>query len=158
MRRRARTWRFVQLTQNILVPTDFSKASELALAAARILALQNESRLTLAHVLAVEPLHDGDVEQPLEATRELEDAVRDHLSRIRTEALGDVPDVKQVLIRGANAANAICEFAEEGDVDMIVIATHGRTGLVRFLIGSVAEKIVRHAPCPVLVLRSKAKD
>lgn len=146
------------LTQNILVPTDFSKGSELALDAARILAEQNEARVTLAHVLSVEPLAIGQLQQDTERNRELEVAVHEHLDTLRDEHFGNVEDVKTVLVRGRHAAIAICELAEEQGIDMIVMATHGRTGLARLLIGSVAEGVTRHAPCPVLLLRSKVKD
>lgn len=146
------------LTQNILVPTDFSKGSELALGAARMLAEQNDARVTLAHVLSVEPLAIGQLEQETERNRELEAAVHTHLDTIREEHFGGIEDVKTLLLRGRHAALAICEFAEQSGVDMIVMTTHGRTGLARLLIGSVAEGVVRHAPCPVMLLRSKVKE
>jgi len=52
----------------------------------------------------------------------------------------------------------ICGYAERAEIDLIVVATHGRTGLRHVLIGSTAERIVQHAPCPVLVVKSPAKD
>lgn len=146
------------LTQNILVPTDFSKSSILAFDAARMLAAQNEARVTLVHVLAVEPLSVGQVQQDIEHTRTLETAVHEHLDAIREERFADIEDVKTVLLRSRHAALALCELAEEQGVDMIVMATHGRTGLARLLVGSVAEGVVRHSPCPVLLLRSKLKE
>ena len=146
------------VTQNILVPTDFSKSSELALGAARMLAEQNDARVTLVHVLAIEPLAVGQVQQDMERNRELEAAVHGHLDAVREEHFGGLADVKTVLVRAGHTAIAICELAEEQGVDMIVMATHGRTGLARLLIGSVAEAVIRHAPCPVLLLRSKARE
>lgn len=146
------------VTQNILVPTDFSRSSELALEAARVLAQQNEARVTLVHVLAIEPLAVGQVQQDMERNRELEAAVHEHLDAIREDRFAELPDVKTVLVRASHTAMALCELAEEQGVDMIVMATHGRTGLARLLIGSVAEAVVRHAPCPVLLLRSKARE
>ena len=148
--------RTVQPTQNIHVATDFSQASELAVRAAPLLAQQNDARVTLVHVLDVQPLDEGAVQQGGASQQELEAAVHQHLDRLRTDMMGDTKDVKTVMLRGRNAADSLCQFAEDDDADLIVIATHGRAGLSRFLIGSVAEKVVRHAPCPVLVLRSKS--
>ncbi len=65
-------------------------------------------------------------------------------------------DVKTAVVRSANAADAICELASDQNVDLIILGTTGLTGVARFLIGSVAERVVRHAPCPVLVMRKKA--
>ena len=153
----------MRLTQTILVPTDFSEASELAVDAARILALQNEAKVLLIHVFDPVPLapiatrHVGAVgQQHLEA--DLEASIQEALERLRHEKLGDVQDVRTELVLGSSPANTICEYAEKQGVDLIAISTHGRTGLSHLLIGSVAERIVRHAPCPVLTLRSKAKD
>jgi nucleotide-binding universal stress UspA family protein len=144
-------------TQHILVPTDFSQASELAVHAAAIVARQNGARVTLLHVLGLPMLYDEDLEQARPEARELEAAVHDHLDRVVEKLLGDLPDVKTALLRDRSPAEAICQWALEQDVDLIVVATHGRTGLTHFLIGSVAERVVRHAPCPVLTMRSRAR-
>jgi nucleotide-binding universal stress UspA family protein len=148
----------VEHIQHILVTTDFSKASELALRAAPLLARQNEARVTLVHALAVHSLGPGELEQPVEREKALEVAVHEHLDRLRETLLGDLEGVKIALLRGRHPADAICEFAEAQDVDLILVATHGRSGVARLLLGSVAERIVRHAPCPVLMMRAKAKD
>ena len=58
--------------------------------------------------------------------------------------------VDTALVRNFSAASGILEYADENEIDMVVIGTHGRTGLSQFLLGSVAEKVVRHANCPVL--------
>ncbi len=84
--------------------------------------------------------------------RELADA-RDHVART-APALGAVP-VRQ-LVEDGDAADVICTVAAEQGVDVIVVGSHGRTGLGRLLLGSVSEHVVRHAPCPVLVVRSRA--
>jgi nucleotide-binding universal stress UspA family protein len=57
-----------------------------------------------------------------------------------------------------NPWRGVCDYAERQGIDLVVIATHGRTGLQHALIGSTAEKIVRHAPCPVLVVKAEEKD
>ncbi len=94
-------------TQNIHVATDFSHASELAVQAAPLLAQRNGARVTLVHVLDVDLLDDGDLEQVMPETRSLEVAVHEHLDRLRTEHLADVEEVKTVLLRSKSAAEAI---------------------------------------------------
>ncbi len=61
------------------------------------------------------------------------------------------------LVLGTNAAEGICNYAEKVGVDLIVLSTHGRTGLGHLLIGSVAEKVVRHAHCPVVTVPLKVQ-
>lgn len=152
----------MQLSQTILVPTDFSEASELAIEAARILALQNEATVILVHVfdpVPLAPIATRNVtavgQQQLEA--DLESSIHEALDALRREKLAEVKTVRTELLLGSNPANVICDFAKKEDVDLIAVSTHGRTGLSHLLIGSVAERIVRHAICPVLTLRSKAK-
>lgn len=152
----------MRLTQNILVATDFSKASELALDAARVLALQNDSKVTLVHVFDARPPFsvplNSELADEADYEREMRSRIHAELKRLREEKLGDVPEAKVALVVSTNAAEGICHYAKKEDVDMIVLSTHGRTGLQHLLIGSVAEKVVRHAECPVLTLRSKARD
>jgi nucleotide-binding universal stress UspA family protein len=144
--------------QHIVVATDFSKASERAVAAAAVLARQNEAKCTLVHVFDPEAfapragayqLHS----ESMTVEPEVEQAIHEELRRVAEERLKDAPTVKTALVLARNAANGIVDYAKKEDADLIVIATHGRSGLSHFLIGSVAEKVVRHAPCPVLSLR-----
>jgi len=149
----------MKLTQNILVPTDFSPASMLAIDAALILAKQNDAKVTLVHVLDPTPLTFGapglgTMTEP-EIEPEVETRVHAELARLREGKLKDVATVKTALVISKNAADGIVHYAEKEGADMIVMATHGRSGLAHFLIGSVAENVVRHAECPVLTLRSK---
>jgi len=148
-----------KLTQNILVPTDFSASSLLAMGAARILASQNDAKITLVHVMDPTPLTIGapglGSMTEAEIEPEVEARVHAELTRVREEKLGDVDSVKTALVISRNAADGIVHYADKEGVDMIVMATHGRSGLTHFLIGSVAENVVRHANCPVLTLRSK---
>jgi len=149
----------MKLTQNILVPTDFSPSSMLAIDAACILARQNEAKITLVHVMDPTPLTVGapglgTMTEP-EIEPEVEAKVHAELTRIRDEKLADFEHVKTALVISRNAADGIVHYAVKEGADMIVMATHGRSGLAHFLIGSVAENVVRHAECPVLTLRSK---
>ncbi len=148
---------------HILVPTDFSQASELAVDAAAMLARQLGVKLTLVHV------HDPDALRPpatigwnksqqegLEA--EIERAVARSFAELKQEHLKGVEVADTVVLHDSSPPHAICSYAEKIGADLIVIGTHGRTGLKHLLIGSVAERVVRHAPCPVLTLRSTSPD
>jgi nucleotide-binding universal stress UspA family protein len=66
--------------------------------------------------------------------------------------------VQVVIMEGLGGASTICTYAREHDVDLIVIATHGRTGFRRLALGSVTERVVQHAPCDVMVVRSAAES
>jgi nucleotide-binding universal stress UspA family protein len=149
--------------RHILVPTDFSQASRLAVDAAAVLARQIGAKVTLVHVYDPGGLQPPaaigwtDVQQKsLEADvrRSIEEGfeqlVRDHLSGV------EVAD--RVLVHDPSPSHGICTYAERIGADLIVIGTHGRTGLKHLLIGSVAERVVRHASVPVLTLRSTAED
>ena len=137
----------------IMVGTDFSDPAEGAVELAARLAKLIEGSVTLVHVLAVPPLAEGALEQPAQADADLEAAVHDHLDRIAEEWLEGVPS-KCVLLRGDDPAQAMISFANEIDASLLMVATHGRTGFKRLLIGSVAETLVRASRRPVLTVPS----
>jgi nucleotide-binding universal stress UspA family protein len=146
-------------TQHILVATDLSPASLLAVDAAATLAKTFGARVTLAHVFDPSPLTPTATSQlttaeQLEVAQNYERHLQGELEQLRDARLAGV-DAAVALLRGRSAADDLCRHAEQAGVDLIVIATHGRTGLARMLIGSVTERVVRHASCPVLTLRSK---
>ncbi len=154
----------MSFTQKILAPTDFSPASALALDAAAILAKQFGASITLLYVYdptLLSPLYAvpgaGAVMEIAPLAVGFEDNVRREMERLRDARLAGVATVDLFVRQHPNAAEGICEAATEAGADLIVLSTHGRTGLSHMLIGSVAERVVRHAPCPVLTLRSKAK-
>jgi nucleotide-binding universal stress UspA family protein len=153
----------MSFTQKILAPTDFSSASVLALDAAAILAKQFGASITLLFVYdptLLSPLYAlPGAAAMLEATpfADFEANARKGLEQIRGERLADIAQVDLVIRRHANPAEGICEAAKDLGSDLVVLSTHGRSGLSHMLIGSVAERVVRHAPCPVLTLRTKAK-
>lgn len=139
--------------QKILCPTDFSDGARRAMAAAARLAREAGAELVVAHAWHVPtPAFPADFAflpqliQQLsdDAQRGLEDAAREAV------ALG-APRVSQVLLNGVAWA-AIVDALADPAFDLVVIGTRGRTGLARILLGSVAEKVVRHAPCPVLAV------
>jgi universal stress protein A len=139
---------------HILLTTDFSDASEEAVAKAGEMARATGAKLTVLNVHhhapaapeAVVP-HDKQV-----TPAELEAEARQNLDDLRRTLLQGVESVSLVSLENVSAPLAICDYAAQHGVDLIVIGTHGRTGVSRLLIGSVAEKVVRHASCPVLVV------
>ena len=150
-----------RLTENLLVPTDFSDASLLAVRAAKLLAQQNDAKLTLCHVYDARGVLFGarpGIDSGASVGVDEEARIHEELRKMREGELADVENVKTALVLAPNPSAGIVDYAAKEDVDMIVISTHGRTGLTRALIGSVAERVVRHAHCPVLTLRSHAKD
>jgi nucleotide-binding universal stress UspA family protein len=139
--------------QKILVPIDFSTGSDAALEMATSLARDSGGFLVLAHVEVI-PLSAAGGEylyaMPEPPTEEL-------LAKLDAIVLPDshVP-VERRLLAG-DPAEAIIRLAQTEDVDMIVMGTHGRRGLTRLLMGSVAEAVVRAAPCPVLTVKQPAQ-
>ena len=133
----------------ILVPTDFSPNSEVALGLATSLARDSRGELVLAHVETI-PLTAAGGEYfyavPEPPTEEL-------MEKLQHVTLPDsqVP-VERRLLAG-DPADAIVRIAEAEHIDLIVMGTHGRKGLSRLLMGSVAESVVREAPCPVLTIK-----
>lgn len=139
--------------KKILVPVDFSVHSAEATQAAVELAKRFQARLTLVHVYdpLAYALPDGFAVAP--ELDQLLDALRTQLAaseRLAVEA--GAPRVDTKLLQG-HVATQIVEFATRGEFDLIVMGTHGRTGLPHFLLGSIAERVVRLAPCPVLTVK-----
>lgn len=137
--------------RRILVTTDFSPASRVAVRYARALAQVRNAGLTVLNI--IEPFH---VDWKLDTSgRQRDDrAEAAHaMAALAAAELCRLPNARTEL-RAGQPAEAIAEFARVMQADLLVIATHGRTGLARVLMGSVAEHVVRNAPCPVLVVRS----
>lgn len=141
--------------RKVCCPVDFSEPSWGALAEAGQLVAGGSGHLTILHVYDGAALvAAGDV---LVRVPDVEEQVaretQRRLDRFRAEAERFAPGrVTAETLSGAPAAE-IVRYAERNDVDLIVMATHGRTGLKRLVLGSVAERVVRQAPCSVLVVR-----
>jgi nucleotide-binding universal stress UspA family protein len=134
----------------ILHPTDFSERSRQALAVARALARDHGARLIVLHVAPIDIAYGGTIAAPVDP-RYYQDALDEEMAALRTS---DLPSpVEPLLLRGEPAAE-IVRAAQEHGCDLIVIGTHGRTGLPRLLLGSVAEGVMRRAQCPVLTVKS----
>lgn len=145
------------ITQNILVPTDFSAAARYGIVKAAELAREVGAKVTLCHVLDPSPLTPfGEPDGTHSLGPDAEKAIHAALTQILEEHFADVPQKKTAIIMSQSAAEGICSYAEKEATDLIVVSTHGRTGLAHLLIGSVAERLVRHAPCPVLSVRAIA--
>jgi nucleotide-binding universal stress UspA family protein len=144
-------------TPHLLVPTDFSAFADQALDYAIRLARTFNARLTLLHIIQPVPMAGVDMGVALPETylQELEEAVQgsmeDALARVTAAGLTG----ERVVLYGV-PFQEIVETAKARQVDIIVMGTHGRTGLMHVLLGSVAEKVVRLAPCSVLVVRPLA--
>ena len=141
-------------TQHLLVPVDFSENAQQALEYAIRLASKLEARLTLLHVIQALPLGGGDMGVTVPYTYlevlEAEIARRMQACLERVTAVG--LEGESIIVKGV-PFQEILETAKTQQVDLIVMGTYGRTGLQHVLLGSVAEKVVRLAPCPVLVVR-----
>ena len=139
----------------IIAPIDFSPATDQILDVARELAEGHSSRLRLVHVLTpLESLAPGMVWGELPPD-DREPRIREHAATyLAGKGLADA----RFDIRLGHPAHEICEFAAAEKGDLIVLASHGYHGIKRFLLGSVAELVLRHAGCPVLVLRRPDAD
>lgn len=140
----------------ILVPVDFSQFSRQALRTARELAAVYDARIDALHVVE-EKLHPafyvGGVKSIRDVAPDIESKAQDRLDEFVEATLGpDVETATHVVL--GKPAPAISSFVETHGIDLVSIATHGQSGLERFLLGSVTEKVVRHVGCPVLTLKA----
>jgi nucleotide-binding universal stress UspA family protein len=141
--------------KRIICPVDFSDASRAALETAADLARLHGARLTLLHAYPVPgyTFPDGSFVASAKMLEELAEAARVHLEEWKAIATSlGLKDVEAVTAVGEPAAEIVAHVKEKG-ADLVVVGTHGRTGLTHALMGSVAERVVRRAPCPVLTVR-----
>lgn len=136
------------MLKNILFPTDFSEASSLALAYAKQLAITNEATLHILHV----------VDDPFVNAATTSQQFRDELHKVAEKQFAAlVADDEELssatfVRREGPAFVEIVKYAKEEAIDVIVMATHGRSAIAHVLLGSVAENVLRFAPCPVLAV------
>lgn len=141
----------------ILVPIDFSEPSKKALRYAARFAEQFGSTVTLLHV--IQPMvYPADFGYPATIVDNLDSAVREQAEQQLSALTQLFSPAMKCLIRVGQPYHEITIAAKELNADLIVIATHGRTGLRHVLMGSTAERVVRYAPCPVLTLREPEHD
>jgi len=145
--------------KKILCPIDFSEPSIFGLTASADLAALFGAEITVLHVLPVLPPQPIDPNYTFQVPEY--EALLFHDSEKRLAALlkEKIPQTIKAasVIANGNAGKEIVKYAEESKVDLIVIASHGHGGWHHLVMGSVAEKVVRHSPCPVFVVRETRK-
>lgn len=143
--------------ERILVPIDFSDFCEEALRCARELAMQYDAQLDLLHVIE-ENLHPafyvGGVQSIYDVQPDIEDKARRRMRAMLDEIDGGDAVRAEAHVTNGRAAREITKFAEKQQSDLVVMSTHGLTGLEHFLMGSVAEKVIRHVAAPVLTVKA----
>jgi nucleotide-binding universal stress UspA family protein len=148
--------------RRILLPTDFSGCANYALPYAAAIARATGATIICVHV--VEPIapavgYSGLAEpMPIaDISEQLEDSAERELPQFAGCEDFSGLDVEEVIVHG-DAAAEIVRVAGEHEVDLIVVSSHGRTGLGRIIFGSIAEAVVRHANCPVLVVKPPPQE
>ena len=144
--------------RNVLVPVDFSENAEAAARYASDLAQKFGSKLHLLHVVEPASFVNDLTNVPFTLSdKQLEATAMTDLEALATRFID--PDVQTSwIVKRGKGYQEIVKSAKELKADMIVISTHGYTGLKHTIMGSTAERVVRHAPCPVLVLRAEGED
>ncbi|MES3628995.1 MAG: universal stress protein [Longimonas sp.] len=141
---------------HILVPRDFSSTSDRALQYALDWARRTGATL---HVVHAKVLHQNIDQETVEAERGTMKQLREQLRHVQGNDMSKgAVDLKEAVVRDVAAAPAILEYTEDHDIDLIVMGTHGRRGMRRMIMGSVAEEVVRYAACPVLTVRGEPVD
>jgi nucleotide-binding universal stress UspA family protein len=138
--------------KTVVVATDFSEQSQLALEYARVFAKRFGANLRVLHVVEIPVVLSAEV--PLPDVSQLADrAVANAQEKIGTALarLEETNVIGQVLV--GQPAETIVQYASDHAADLIVMGTHGRRGLAHFLVGSVAERVIRDAPCPVFTVK-----
>ncbi len=145
--------------RKILVPTDFSEDSDLAFRMALSIAVNYQARIFLLHVISEQSLADYCLDQNI-VDRVLNESIvfsNEKLHEVidKNQQSGDVKVIPDV--RRGQPYEEILNEASERKIDLIVIASHGKTGLQKYFIGSVTEKVMKEAKCPVLLIPSQEK-
>ena len=136
--------------KKILSPVDFGENSLAALDVAANLARQAAATVVVLHVVTL-VMSPGEVPAEIEIYREQEAEAKEKLKDIVANRLKGIDH--QIVIRIGDPAKVIVQAAETLAADVVVMATHGRTGISRMLMGSVTERVLRDSPCPVLTVR-----
>ena len=147
--------------KNILVPTDFEQTSAHALTYGRELARLFKATIHIVHavddVFALPGGSEGMLASFPQLQQHLQETTRTQIERLMTDEERKA-GTKAVVLTSSAPAQAIVDYARESQIDLIVMGTHGRGGAPAYLIGSVAERVVRTAPCPVLTVRHPERD
>ena len=139
----------------ILCPIDFERDLMNALELASRLAIQNSAEVFLLYVIGAPPAAAMELPPvPMDPDPPFEAECLRGLEALAQKKLAGVPH--DVFVASGNAATEILKLATERGIDLIVMGTHGRTGMKRFVLGSVAERVVRESPVPVLTIHPTA--
>lgn len=144
--------------RRILVPIDFSECSRKALDYALGFARQFQAELFLLHVVTP-PFAYGEygVVDLASVESEMHEAAIGQLNQLSRDQVGETTRCTNRIASG-QIMTEIVGLAREENIDLLILSTHGRTGLRHVLLGSVTEQVVRHAPCPVLVVREQEHE
>ena len=148
--------------RKIMVATDGSELAKKAVDTAIEISKNGQGKLYAVHVI---PLREYYSSIPPAIDAEWVKAMEEHLRIESQETIAYVEEagreanieIEPVILEG-NPVNEIVDFAEKNDIDLIVMGTHGKTGIQKFLIGSVSENVVRHSERAVLVVRGESED
>ena len=149
---------------SILVPVDFSPTAEIALRYGRDLAKTFGATLHVLHAvggavtLGAMPATGIYPPEVANVVVELEADARVRLHKIVEQLREGGVEVREAVVTAINPAQAIISYATEHGMDLVVIGTHGRGAVAHFLLGSVTERVIRSAPCPVLTVRHTDRD
>lgn len=138
--------------KHILACSDLSENSVPALRHAAHYAKTHATKVTLLHVRDPHPFIPPQALIPEEGAHTTEQELLSDLEKLRDELMAGI-DVELALVADHSPARAVVEYADDHDVDLIVMGSHGRGRIEHWLIGSVAERVVRHAKCNVFVVR-----
>lgn len=146
--------------KNILVATDFSESAAVALAYGRDLARTFNAQLHVVHVVEdVLMRYSPEVSFAVpELQRDLEKRATRDLAALVTDDDRRTLQVQTAALTAANIPFAVIDYAKNHRIDLIITGTHGRGPVKHFLMGSVAERVVRNAPCPVLTVHEKERE
>lgn len=146
-----------QAIRRVLVPVDFSDASEAAVHHAKEIALTYGAEIDLLHVVQ-EPLHPSsyDIDSPPFPTAEVVERVEAQLADMVREKIGYEHAAVEAVV--GHPSGRIIDYVEANAIDLVVIATHGRTGTQRMVLGSVTERVLRQSPTPVFVVKPDEKS
>ena len=143
--------------KNILVATDFGEASDVALTYGRELATRFGATLHVLHVAENIYINAFGAESYAamapKLQEELEASARRQLDELLIDSDHSGPPTTRSILTSSSPAYAIVDYAKENNIELIVMGTHGRGALAHLVMGSVAERVVRLAPCPVLTIR-----
>lgn len=142
--------------KTIVVPIDGSGWSERAIPHAADIARNNDAEIILLHVLRppaaeyTDQIALGGGEEQLQQIRE---EMKQKLMALRNGLRAQGIDARAQVIEGMGVASLICDFINDQDVDLVVMSSHGRSGISRFIFGSVAQKVMQDVSVPVMIIR-----